>query len=96
MRSDTPLPFLTAELPGTGGRLKQRPEDFFVEEIPAYDPCGEGEHLFLWIEKTDVAADELLRHIARHARHFAPRRRHRRPQRPPCRDATVRLSPRGL
>ncbi len=65
MRSDTPLPFLTAELPGTGGRLKQRPEDFFVEEIPAYDPCGEGEHLFLWIEKTDVAADELLRHIAR-------------------------------
>lgn len=65
MRPDTPLPFLTSDLPGIGGRLKQRPEDFLVEELPAYEPCGEGEHLFLWIEKTDVAADELARQIAR-------------------------------
>jgi tRNA pseudouridine13 synthase len=60
-----PLPFLTADLPGIDGRLKERPEDFVVEEIPAYEPCGAGEHLFLWIEKTDVAADQLQRHVAR-------------------------------
>jgi tRNA pseudouridine13 synthase len=65
MQADTPLPYLTAELPGIGGRLKQRPEDFVVEEIPAYEPCGDGEHLFLWVEKADVAAEELTRHIGR-------------------------------
>ncbi|MBL4590673.1 MAG: tRNA pseudouridine(13) synthase TruD, partial [Phycisphaerales bacterium] len=33
--------FMTADIPGIGGVLKQRPEDFFVEEIPLYQPCGE-------------------------------------------------------
>jgi tRNA pseudouridine13 synthase len=65
MHPETPTPFLTAELPGIGGTLKQCLDDFIVEEVPAYQPCGEGEHLFLWIEKTDVAADDLLRHVAR-------------------------------
>ena len=32
----TPLPFATAGLPGSGGRLKASPEDFLVEELPAY------------------------------------------------------------
>ena len=59
------LPYLTADLPGVSGRLKETPEDFLVEEIPAYEPSGEGEHLFLWIEKRDVAADQLVRHLAR-------------------------------
>lgn len=59
------LPFLTAETLGIGGRIKQHVEDFEVEEIPAYEPCGSGEHLFLWIEKRDVAAGDLARHIAR-------------------------------
>lgn len=60
----TPL-MLTADLPGIGGILKQSPEDFIVEEIPAYEPNGEGEHLFLWIEKHDTAAEQLTQHIAR-------------------------------
>ncbi len=59
------LPFLTADCPGIGGSLKQQPEDFDVEEIPAYLPSGTGEHLFLWIEKRGIAAPELSRHIAR-------------------------------
>ena len=32
-------------------KLKQVPEDLEVEELPAYPPSGEGEHLFLWVEK---------------------------------------------
>jgi len=59
------LPYLTAELPGIGGVLKATPQDFVVEEVPAYLPGGDGEHLFLWIEKTDVPADELVRHLSR-------------------------------
>lgn len=58
------LPYLTADLPGIGGVLKHEPEDFIVEEIPAYAPSGTGEHLFLSIEKRDTAAEALTRHIA--------------------------------
>lgn len=60
----TECPMLTADLPGIGGVLKTQPSDFVVEEIPAYPPSGEGEHLFLWIEKTGVPADQLGRHLA--------------------------------
>lgn len=40
------------------------PGDFVVEEVPAYLPCGEGEHLFLWVEKEDVPAEGLVRHLS--------------------------------
>jgi tRNA pseudouridine13 synthase len=62
---DRPLPWLTADQPGIGGALKTVLEDFVVEELPAYEPCGEGSHLFLWIEKRNVAADQLVTHLAR-------------------------------
>ena len=65
-------PRLTDALPGIAGRLKATPEDFVVEELPAYEPCGTGEHLFLWIEKRDVAAEQLTRHVAR-ALEISPR-----------------------
>lgn len=61
----SPLPYLTANLPGIGGRLKDQPDDFIVDEIPAYEPCGSGEHLFLWIEKRDLPHDLLLKKVAR-------------------------------
>ena len=40
------LPFLTPELPGIGGVIKERPEDFFVQEIPLYEPSGEDEYVY--------------------------------------------------
>ena len=60
-----PLPRLTADLPGCGGRLRVELEDFQVEEIPLYLPSGQGDHLYLWIEKVDVAAETLRRHVSR-------------------------------
>ncbi len=68
----TDCPMLTADLPGIGGVLKTEPHDFIVEEIPAYQPCGDGEHLFLWIEKIGVPADQLGRHLAE-VLHITPR-----------------------
>ena len=65
MRLDTTTPFLTPDLPGVGGRIKVEPFDFEVEEIPAYDPVGTGDHLFLWIEKTDLGAEFFVRQVAR-------------------------------
>ena len=41
-----PLPFLTTELPGVGGRIRQACEDFRVEEIPLYPASGEGPTLW--------------------------------------------------
>src|SRR4051812_48164346 len=52
---------LTRDLPGTGGVLKTVPEDFVVEEIPAYLPSGEGSHTYLWIEKRGRTTDEAVR-----------------------------------
>jgi tRNA pseudouridine13 synthase len=57
-------PLLTAELPGIGGRIKGAPEDFEVEEIPAYEPCGSGEFLYLWIEKRGMGAEYFVRQVA--------------------------------
>ncbi|MBY0525888.1 MAG: tRNA pseudouridine(13) synthase TruD [Gemmataceae bacterium] len=60
-----PPPLLTADLPGIGGRIKQAPEDFEVEEIPAYEPSGSGEFLYLWIEKRAMGAEFFARQVAR-------------------------------
>lgn len=60
-----PCPLLTSDIPGIGGVIKQEPEDFVVEELPAYEPSGEGEHLYLWIEKRDTSAEQLQQHLAR-------------------------------
>jgi tRNA pseudouridine13 synthase len=57
-------PLLTADLPGTGGRIRARDDDFEVEEVPSYEPCGSGDHLFLWIEKRGVAPEFFAREIA--------------------------------
>jgi tRNA pseudouridine13 synthase len=52
-------------LQGCGGLLKQRPEDFVVEEVPKYPPCGSGEHLFLLVEKRGITTRALTRDLAR-------------------------------
>lgn len=60
-----PLPYLTAKLPGIGGQLKVKPEDFFVEEIPLYPPAGEGQHVYAVIEKRRLATPAAAKQIAR-------------------------------
>src|SRR5262245_18162554 len=58
-------PLLTADLPGIGGRIKAHPEDFEVEEIPAYAPSGQGVFLYLWVEKRAMGAEFFTRQVAR-------------------------------
>ena len=57
-------PYLTADIPGSGGDFKQSPDDFIVTEIPAYEPSGSGEHLYLTIEKRGITTLEAIRSIA--------------------------------
>ena len=49
-----PPRYLTADVPGLGGRIKARPEDFLVDEQPLYQPGGQGEHIYLYIEKRNL------------------------------------------
>ncbi len=61
------LPYLTGDLPGTGGRIKTFPEDFKVTEIPQYEPQGEGTHCYFEIEKKKLTTRAALRRIAAEA-----------------------------
>lgn len=56
--------YLTADLAGTGGVLRERYEDFQVEEVPLYSPCGEGEHVYFRVRKTGIPTFEAVRRIA--------------------------------
>lgn len=57
-------PYLTAAFPGIGGRIRVLPEDFQVEEVPLYLPCGEGEHLYVKITKRLLSTPDLIRRIS--------------------------------
>lgn len=56
--------YLTHHFPGIGGHIKECPEDFVVEEVPQYLPCGDGEHLYLFIEKRGMTTFDLLKRLA--------------------------------
>ena len=58
------LPFITPDLPGTGGEIKVEPDHFVVEEVPLYDPSGEGGHLFVRITRTGQTTQHLVQAIA--------------------------------
>ncbi|MBW4055180.1 MAG: tRNA pseudouridine(13) synthase TruD [Proteobacteria bacterium] len=58
-------PYLTADIPGIGGTIKESPDDFLVEEIPSYLPCGFGEHCYLTIEKRGITTLEAISRIAK-------------------------------
>lgn len=46
------------------GRYKVAPEDFVVEEVPAYTPSGQGDHVWLWVEKRGLSTFDLLHDLA--------------------------------
>lgn len=63
------LPYVTAHLPGCGGVFKATPEDFLVEEVPAYElsaEVGSDEHLFVWVEKRGHSTQDVAKAIAKH------------------------------
>ena len=62
MKHDPPR--LTRALPGAHGTYKQRPEDFLVDEQPAYQPCGEGDHVFFQIQKRGLSTHDATALLA--------------------------------
>src|SRR3954469_12350299 len=66
------LPYLTPDCPGIAGSIKQRPEDFFVQELPLYEPTGQGEHVYVEIQKLGITTFEAINRISR-ALNVSPR-----------------------
>jgi tRNA pseudouridine13 synthase len=58
------LGFLTTEYAGVGGVIKTRIEDFFVEELPLHQSCGEGTQVYILIEKKEISTMDALGTIA--------------------------------
>jgi tRNA pseudouridine13 synthase len=64
-RLDWRAPYLTQATPGIGGVIRDEIEDFVVDEVPAYDPCGEGEHTYFRVEKRGIPTIEVIHQVAR-------------------------------
>lgn len=58
--------FATAELPGLAATLGTAPEDFVVDELPLYEPSGDGPHTYLTVEKRNLSTLDAVRTLARH------------------------------
>lgn len=61
----TALPFYTAHLPGTGGRIKADPTHFVVEEVPLYEPDGAGQHLHVRLTRSGWTTRQVVEALAR-------------------------------
>ncbi len=55
---------LLAAIPSIGGRYKVMPEYFVVDEVPAYELSGEGEHCFISTRRTGMTTQELIEKVA--------------------------------
>ena len=58
------LPAASAEMPGTGGNLREDIADFVVEEIPSYLPSGAGTHAYAFIEKRELTTMDVVSALA--------------------------------
>jgi tRNA pseudouridine13 synthase len=63
-RPITDIPFITSDLPGIGGEIKVKSEDFIVQEIPLYDPTDQGDHLFIRIVREGMTTREVAAALA--------------------------------
>lgn len=61
LRGDCPSPWGE---PLARAQLKATPDDFQVVEVMGFEPSGEGEHLWLWVEKCGLNTDAVAADIA--------------------------------
>jgi tRNA pseudouridine13 synthase len=60
----TKLPLITPGLPGIGGEIKRDPSHFVVEEVPLYEPKGQGEHLYIRIQREGMTTREVVKALS--------------------------------
>ena len=62
----TTAAYRTHPVPAIGGCIKERNEDFLVEEVPGFQPAGEGEHVCVYVQKSGLSTTELIGVVAGH------------------------------
>ena len=60
------LPYLQSP-PKLNGLLRFSPEDFRVDEVLGFEPCGDGEHVFVNVEKTGCNTQFVANQLAKFA-----------------------------
>jgi tRNA pseudouridine13 synthase len=55
------LPYLSADVAPIDAQFRSTPEDFEVDEVPAYAPSGSGDHVFVRIEKRGLTTRDAVR-----------------------------------
>ena len=55
------LPYLTSSIAPIEAEFRSTPEDFEVDEEPAYPPSGTGDHAFAFIEKRGLTTNDAVR-----------------------------------
>ena len=51
--------------PSTSALVRSSPEDFVVEEELGFSPAGDGEHVFLFLQKRQLNTADLVRRVSR-------------------------------
>ena len=62
---DPRLQACVTDEPGVGGQFRVHNDEFLVEEIPLFEPSGEGEHLFLRIQKEGISHRDMIGRLIR-------------------------------
>ncbi|MEM7435908.1 MAG: tRNA pseudouridine(13) synthase TruD [Myxococcota bacterium] len=57
------VPYLTSDIDPVSAAFREEVDDFIVDEVPAYRPSGEGDHVFCHLEKRDLTTRNALRQI---------------------------------
>lgn len=47
-------------------QFKENPADFQVREVLGFEPEGKGEHLYLYVQKTNLSTQAMLEQLAKH------------------------------
>jgi tRNA pseudouridine13 synthase len=58
-------PYLTPDIPAIAASIRRHLEDFQVDELSAYEPCGTGGHVYARIEKAGLTTRQAILDIAR-------------------------------
>ena len=65
---DLPSPLLetrSTDQQGLGGRFRVHNDEFLVEEISLFEPSGEGEHLYVRIQKNGISHRDMVGRLVR-------------------------------
>ena len=54
--------------PDGAGLFKRHPEDFIVTEQLGYSPLGQGEHIYVWLQKQNLNTAFVAEQLAKHAK----------------------------